>query len=244
MHRLWPCVTAFLVMSCLGVSPGLAGPLRVLILSGQNNHDWQATTPALEECLSGSGRFAVEVTAHPEQCDAGVLARYDVLLSNWNAFGKKAATNLWPAATRAAFLDFVRNGKGVVVVHAGSSSFFDWPEYQQICGAWWANGATSHGKPHEFTVEPSGTHAVTRGLAPFSTTDELWINPGVHTGATVIATGGGQPVALVTGFGKGRGFTLLLGHDAACMKNAGFRTLLLRGAEWAASGEVTNGDHP
>ena len=41
-----------------------------------------------------------------------------------------------------------------------------------------------------------------------------------------------------TGFGKGRGFTLLLGHSAAFMENAGFRTLLLRGAEWAATGQV------
>jgi len=215
--------------------------IRVLILSGQNNHNWQETTPKLKAILEASQRFAVDVTEHPEQCDAATFAKYDVILSNWNTWGKKGAnvsvTN-WPAATRAAFLEFVRNGKGFVVVHAGSSSFFDWTEYQQIAGATWKVGQTHHGKPHQFTVKPAASHPITDGMEPFTTTDELWRSPGIAPGATVIATGDDEPVALVTSFGKGRGFTLLLGHDAEKMENPGFRWLLLRGAEWAATGNV------
>lgn len=219
--------------------PGAAAPVAVLILSGQNNHDWKTTTPALQKILADSGRFTVAVSEHPEQCDAATFARYDVLLSNWNSFGKNDSIRLWPEATRAAFLDFVRSGRGLVTVHAGSSSFYDWPEYQQVCGAWWANGQTGHGQPHTFTVEPVNEHPVTRGLPPFTATDELWMKPGMHPAATIVATGDGQPVALATGLGKGRGFTLLLGHNAAFMENPGFRTLLLRGTEWAATGNAT-----
>ena len=38
---------------------------------------------------------------------------------------------------------------------------------------------------------------------------------------------------------QGRSLTILLGHDAAAMDNPGFRTLLLRAVEWAATGHVS-----
>jgi len=216
-----------------------AEPIRVLILSGQNNHNWKETTPKLKEILTASGRFTVDVTEHPEQCDAATFAKYDALLSNWNAWGKVAVTN-WPAATRTAYLDFIRGGKGLVVIHAGNSTFYDWPEYQQAGGASWKLRETGHGKPHEFTVKfTDPAHPVTRGLEPFRTTDELWMKPGIHPAAKVLATGDDQPLAVTTAFGKGRGFALLLGHNAAFMATPGFQTLLLRGTEWAATGNAT-----
>lgn len=235
-----PLVALFLVLGLLaGPSAAAEGP-RVLIFTGQNNHNWRETTPKLKAILEAAGRFKAEVTEHPERCDAAMLAKYDVVVSDWNTWGKAAVT-AWPDATRAALLDFIRGGKGFVAVHAGSSSFFDWPEYQRIAGAWWQLGQTSHGKPHDFPVKPVGEHPITRGVEQFSTTDELWIKPGVHPAATVLATGDGQPIALVTELGKGRGFTLLLGHSAAFMDTPGFQVLFTRGVEWAATGRVTTG---
>lgn len=213
---------------------------RALIFSGQNNHNWKETTPKLKAILEAGGRFAVDVTEHPEQMKAETLAKYDLIVSNWNAWGKPAVPQ-WPDAMRAAFLDFVRGGKGFVVVHAGGSSFGDWPEYQQIAGTWWQLGQTHHGAPSQFTVTPAADHPITRGVEPFSTTDELWQKPGTHPAAKIIATADNQPVALVTELGKGRGFAILLGHNGAFMDNPGFQTLLRRGAEWAATGKVTAG---
>jgi HEAT repeat protein/type 1 glutamine amidotransferase len=233
--RLLPVIAA----AALAASLSAAEPLRVLILTGQNNHNWQETTPRLKEILAKTGRFTVDITEHPEQCDAAAFAKYDVLLSNWNSWGKVAVTN-WPAATRTAYLDFIRGGKGLVVVHAGASSFYDWPEYQRAGGASWKLGETNHGKPCEFTVRfTDPAHPITRGLEPFRTTDELWMKPGIHPAAKVLATGDDQPLAVTTAFGKGRGFALLLGHNAAFMATPGFQSLLCRGAEWAATGEVT-----
>lgn len=54
------------------------------------------TTPKLRSILETSGRITVEVTEHPEQCDAAACAKYDALLNNWNAFDKPTVTN-WPA---------------------------------------------------------------------------------------------------------------------------------------------------
>ena len=240
--RVNPLRLALLAAACLfgATAPALAAgpPLRVLLFSGQNNHDWRTTTPKLRAILTGSGRFTVDVTEHPEQTTAETLARYDVIVSDWNAWGD-APVKEWPPATRTAFLDFIRGGKGYVSIHAGSSSFYDWPEYQQIGGLFWNLGPTSHGPPHEFPVEFVGDHPITRGLAPFRTTDELWLKPGMHPAAQLVATGDGQPLAVTTALGRGRGFALLLGHSAEYMNTPGFQSLLLRGTEWAATGEVT-----
>ena len=34
---------------------------KVLIIDGQNNHNWRETTPVMKKLLEGSGRFTVEV---------------------------------------------------------------------------------------------------------------------------------------------------------------------------------------
>ncbi len=212
--------------------------LNVLILSGSNNHNWRATTPVLQEILEEGGLFEVSVTERPHELVAGDLEGYDVLLSNWNTFGMNGPT--WPESLRAAVLDFVRAGKGFVVVHAGSSSFWEWDGFPELTGATWTQGLTSHRQPHEFKVEiVEPDHPVTRGMEAFTTKDELWINPDLHEEALVLTEAEGQPSALVTSFGDGRGFTLLLGHEHHFMKNEGFQTLLLRGTKWAATGTET-----
>ena len=50
----------------LGVQPATAAdPLKALIVDGQNNHNWQATTPILKAALESSGRFTVDVATSP-----------------------------------------------------------------------------------------------------------------------------------------------------------------------------------
>lgn len=232
----------------LALSGADAPPVRVLILTGRNNHNWRETTPVLTSILKDSRRFAVTVTEKPETCTAALLAEHDALLSNWNNFGSKAGPGDWPESVRTAFVDYVRDGGGVVVVHAGGTMFGEWTEFQQIIGATWGKG-TGHGPMHEFEVRMAAGHSITEGLASFRTTDELWHRMAVTGEPTTLATafsaeekrGSGQdePVARITQFGEGRCFNLTLGHNATAMQSPGFRALLLRGTEWAATGKVT-----
>ena len=129
------------------------------------------------------------------------------------------------------------------MIHAGSSSFFDWTDYQEICCATWILKQTGHGKKHEFDVRMAAVnHPVTQGMESFRTMDELWHRPGVRPGVQVLAeayssaTKNWEPTAMINQFGKGRCFALLLGHGARHMQSAGFQTLLTRGTEWAAGG--------
>ena len=224
--------------------------IRVLLLSGQNNHKWEKTTPKLESLLEKTGRFEVDVTERPDQVTAETLKPYDVIVSNWNAWGKgedKIAS--WPSETQAAYLDFVRSGRGHVVVHAGASSFYDWPEYHEMTLAAWELGQTGHGPRHEFHVRiDSADHPITKGLTDFTIHGELWHRTGIRQGVTVLASafsakesrGSGEfePIAVTAKFGRGRSFALLLGHDDTEMDHPGFVALMSRGTEWAATGRV------
>ncbi|MHC4198510.1 MAG: ThuA domain-containing protein [Planctomycetota bacterium] len=223
-------------------------PLRVLVFTGRNNHDWRKTTPALKKIYEDSKRFVVELTDDPGSYDAADFAKYDVLVSNWSAFPKLTARE-WGADTEKAFLDFVRGGKGFVLFHAASATFHSWPEFQDLIAATWGKG-TGHGPYHAFKVTiAERDHPVTRGMSGFRTTDELWHRMATRPTMKVLCTafsdrkqrgsGKDEPVVIHTKLGKGRCFHLVLGHDVRAMQNVGWRTLMLRGTEWAATGKVT-----
>ena len=113
------------------VLPAGAGPLRTLILSGSNNHKWQETTPEIRAALEETGRFRCDVVEDVAAMKPDAFAPYDVIVSNFNTFGKKDAGEVWSADVRAAFLDHIRKGRGFVVFHAGSCVFNGWAEFQQ-----------------------------------------------------------------------------------------------------------------
>ena len=58
-------VCAVSLSLCGNNSVQAADPVRVLIVDGQNNHNWKATTPILKDFLVKSGRFTVDVATTP-----------------------------------------------------------------------------------------------------------------------------------------------------------------------------------
>lgn len=222
--------------------------LRVLVLSGANNHKWQETTPAIKATLEETGRFSVDVEENVPALKPGAFAPYAVVLSDFNLFGKDASVPVWDAAMRQAMIAHLEKGHGLVIVHAGSSVFYDWPEFQKLaCGSW--KEGTSHGPVHVAQVTFTRAKSpITEGLQPFWIRDEFWQNTGVVAGTKALATvkpptapkGDGHNDILFTNeSGGARGFAIFLGHDGTAMKNTAWRSLLQRGTEWAATGKVT-----
>ena len=241
---------AALLGLAIGSALGADAKLRVLILSGANNHDWKATTPAIKATLEESGRFVVDVEDQVMAMKPETFAPYAAIVSNFNTFGTDApVTKDWDAATKKGFLDHIAKGHGLVIVHAGSSVFYDWPEFQNLaCGTW--NDGTSHGAIHLNRVTFNDQDSpITQGLEPFWIRDEFWQKILVAPAAKALASvtpepasnGSGKPenILFTTETGGGRGFALFLGHDASAMQNTAWRTLLQRGTEWAASGKAT-----
>lgn len=168
----------------------------------------------------------------------------------------------WPAAAETALLEAVRNGVGCVALHYGTSAFDEpkasWAEYEQLVGGGWRASKQhyGHGTMFQFKVKIADPqHPITKGLpAEFlHAKDELYHNSLLVEGSRPLATAFDDPelggkactgkdevVAWVHDFGKGRVFTTVLGHGAEQMRSSpGFRTLFVRGCEWAATGQVT-----
>jgi uncharacterized protein len=231
------------------------GIIRLLLFSGANNHSWKTTTPVLKQMYEDSGRFTVAVTEDVPNLDPAEFVKYDAIVCNFTTY-PNVAGHRWPATTEKAFLDYIAAGHGFVLFHAASTAWMDWPEFGELIGLTWQKDATGknisgHGPQHSFLVTITDKdHPVTKGMLDFQhVKDELYHRQLLHQTGHVLATtlsdkafrgsGAIEPMAVVTEFRKGRAFNCALGHDPKPMAGTGFRTLMLRGTEWAATGKVT-----
>ena len=228
----------------------------MLLVSGANNHDWEWTTPSLERILDESGLFDVTVTFEPAKAlaSAEAVARYRVFLLDYN--GPR-----WGEEAENVFLDAVRGGTGVSVVHAANNAFPGLDEYEKLVGLLWREG-TGHGSFHPFDVRVvERDHPITHTLPDLRAhPDELYhklVNPhgvdqrviGTALSATDTGgTGADEPMIVVKSYGEGRVFHTPLGHvwknnepSKASHADPQFRNLVVRGTEWAATGRVTDG---
>jgi len=110
--------------------------LKVLIVDGQNNHDWKATTPILKDLLEETGLFTVDVATSPaskQPMDSFIpdFAKYDVVVSNYTG-------DEWPKATQNALVEYMENGGGLVIYHAADNAFPRWKEWNEMIavGGW------------------------------------------------------------------------------------------------------------
>ncbi|MFQ5731691.1 MAG: ThuA domain-containing protein [Planctomycetaceae bacterium] len=252
--------------------------LKLLIIDGQNNHNWKATTPVLKGFLNGSGRFEVSVATSPPRRKGTKEAwakfrpnfsEYDVVLSNYNG-------ELWPKPVQKAFEEYVANGGGVVIVHAANNAFPQWGEFNKMIGLGWRNNrygdritlddkgavirtekgkgpGAGHGPQHAFSIVVRDTkHPVTRDMPRewMHFKDELYHGQrgpalNMHILATAYSardkrgTSAHEPMVWWIPYGKGKVFTTVMGHADYSMKCVGFQTVVLRGAEWVATGKVT-----
>lgn len=234
--------------------------VKVLILSGKNNHNWRESTPFLRRVLEETGRFEVRVTEEPGGLTAGVLSHYDLLVSDY--CGPR-----WGTSAENAIESFVRSGKGLVAVHAASYPFGErtvladrmqntqkyetpWKEWGEMVGAVWTeNPKTGHGNRHVYEVKwADAAHPIAKGMRSFRTSDELYhlfrLKPNIHILATAMdaaeqrGTGKDEPLLWTVSYGQGRVFHTALGHDLPAMQSPGFIASFARGAEWAATGKV------
>ena len=175
--------------------------IRVLLVDGQNNHQWQKTTPLIKQTLEGCGRFTVEVATAPGR--GGDMTEfqpkfsdYDVVVSNYNG-------EPWGEANEKAFEAYVAGGGGFVSVHAANNSFPQWQAYNRMIGLGGWGGRSekdgpyvrwkedlkrftrdetpgrggSHGRRVPFmVVVRDGDHPITKGLPSswMQTADELY----------------------------------------------------------------------
>ena len=113
--------------------------------------------------------------------------------------------------------------------------------------------AGAHGPQKEYQIQiRNNEHPITKGMPPtwMHTKDELYNTlRGPAENMEILATaysepdnrgtGNHEPALMALTYGKGRIFHNIMGHADYSVMGTGFLTTMLRGAEWAATGKVT-----
>jgi len=119
-------------------------------------------------------------------------------------------------------------------------------------------GGGGHGPQHEFAIQArQPNHPIMKGLPEIwmHTKDELYHKlRGPAENMTILATAYSspnykgtdrhEPALMTLDYGKGRVFHTILGHTDYSFESVGFITTFNRGAEWAATGKVTQNEIP
>lgn len=143
--------------------------LKVLLVDGQNNHDWRGCQPIIKWALESCGRFAVDVASTPQpprglgkNPSEAEKAAYDVarkeFAAAWQAWRPKfkdyaaVVSNYngddWPKDTKDDFVAYVRGGGGLVTVHAADNSWSNWPEFNEMIGVGGWGGRNEKSGPY------------------------------------------------------------------------------------------------
>ena len=198
-----------------------------VVVSNYNGAAWpKATQEALEKFVRGGGGLVVVHAA-------------DNAFPEWKEFNQMIGVGGWGGRNEKSgpYVRY-RDGKFVRDTSPG--------------------GGGSHGTQHPFVVVVrDNKHPITAGLPAswLHAADELYDRlRGPAENMTVLATafaakeeagsGEHEPMLMVIDYSKGRVFHSTLGHSPQAMQCVGFIVTLQRGAEWAATGKVTQHELP
>lgn len=187
---------ALLLAVGLAGAASAAPKIDVLIIDGQNNHNWKATTPAIKDLLLKTGRFNVDVVTAPAANAPAEewnrfrpqFARYKAVFSNYNGSD-------WPQEVQRALEQYLSRGGGLVIYHAANNPFPKWDEWNKMVGLSWQGPdfgdritvddagkvirtprgqgpGAGHGPQHPYEMRlRDRRHPITRGMP------ETWTHP-------------------------------------------------------------------
>ena len=199
-----------------------------VVVSNYNGAAWPVTTQrAFVEFVRGGGGYVV---VHAANNAFGDWKEYNQVigLGGWNGRNQKSGP----------YVFFDSQGKLTRDTTAGPGGH--------------------HGPQHEFQIiVRDGEHPITRGMPRewMHAKDELYdLLRGPAQGMQILATayadkgqdgsGRHEPMMLTVRYGKGRVFHTPMGHADYSQECVGFMVSLQRGAEWAATGQVTQNEIP
>lgn len=237
-------------------------------ISGGAYHKWQQTTPVLKKELEETGLFQVDVVTYPaRQPDFAkyqvVVSNYDG--PDWPADLKTAFIEYVRGGGGLVSVHAADNSFGQWPEYNEMIGIGGWRDRNETTGPLWyykdgklvsdptPGRAGSHGArvPYQL-VTRDAKHPIMKGLPAewMHQGDELYNTlRGPGRNMTVLATaysdpanhgtGRDEPILMAIGYGKGRIFHTAMGHDINALSCVGFIVTLQRGAEWAATGKVT-----
>jgi hypothetical protein len=120
--------------------------IKVLLVTGQSSrfHNWEVSSAVVKRQLEATGRFAVTVRTSPPQgaepnqdmsSFAPSFNEYQAVVLDYEGFE-------FALPVKEALVTYVRNGGGLVILHAADNAFPAWPEFNEMTGVGGWGGVT------------------------------------------------------------------------------------------------------
>ena len=161
-------LTALAALLFAAASSPAAPPIRVMLLDGDSAgaHPWPPLTAVLKAELDEAGIFQTDIVTAPKA--DGDFSNFKPDFSKYQVTGLNYDAQDWPDSMKTPFKAFVKNGGGLVAVHAAETAFPNWKEFNEMIGVSGFRGRTDKDGPLWFmkdgklvsdtTPGPAGAH--------------------------------------------------------------------------------------
>jgi len=212
--------------------------MRVLVLADDRWHPAQVARAGLAP-LAEQG-FTFDWIENAAEWSVERMAAYPVVLFVKSNNVSASDESRWMTGEiEAAFVDYVRQGNGLLVVHSGSAGYAQTPVFRALLGGVFVN----HPPQCPVTVEPRVGHPLTVGSAPFTVQDEHYMMAldDADAGIFMVTTSehGTQAGGWTRTEGAGRVCMLTPGHNVDVWLHPSFQTLLVNALRWCAAAKRT-----
>jgi len=124
LRLLKPVLMLAFVATGAGSLSAAAQPAhKLLLITGQSNqyHDWTKSAPLVKTYLEQTGLFSVDVATTPER--GADMSGFKPDFARYAAVVVVYEGDEWPVETKQAFVDYMKNGGGLVSVHDSDNAF-------------------------------------------------------------------------------------------------------------------------
>jgi uncharacterized protein len=224
-----------------------AGKARVLIYSGSTGYRHDSIPAAVEavKAISTKAGYTFDATEDPEVFTAEKLKAYKaIVFVSTSTDPKKPESEWFVGAKRDALQGFLKDGKGVLALHAAGDSHYHWPWYGKMIGGYFERHPK--GTPKGVVTVVDRKHPATAKLPKTLERNDEWyyykdFDPTLHVLITVdpATIGDGQPdvnpnpLVWYHAYGGGRVFYSGLGHSSESYSEPYLVTLISGGLKYA-----------
>ena len=205
--------------------------MRVLVLCGDKWHPASNARTGLGAL--GTDEWQFDFIEDARQWSAEQMAQYPVVvLTKGNQISATANEPWLTPEVESAFLDYVRAGGGLLVVHSGTIGYGEMPGLLGLIGGVFVQ----HPPQCEVTITPQGEHPIVLNVEPFTVMDEHYFmqtnDLQEHHFLSTTSVHGVQSGGWLRDEGDGRVCVLTPGHNVEVWLHPEFQTLLGNALRW------------
>lgn len=185
--------------------------------------------------LGSEHKFSVDTTEDATMFTLPNLKKYKTIIF------LSTTGNVLDPTQQEAMEQYIKQGGGYVGIHAAADTEYDWPWYNQLCGAYFL----SHPKQQNAEIEVIDKKFIATKMLPdrWKRFDEWYNYKSIEPGLNVLAkleektyeggkNGDNHPIAWYRQFDGGRAFYTGLGHTDESYSEDLFLQHILGGIKW------------